>query len=159
MGAQYNAGPCFVLAALVCAASIGCGGSAPVKVRGRVSYDGQPVQSGKIMFFPASGRMALGNINADGTYVLTTFKPEDGAVVGTYRVAIESTRVGPDRWDTVKSFDEEIKISHRPDNKIYLPGKVEWLVPQRYARPETSGLTARVESGVNEIMVEIPGEK
>jgi hypothetical protein len=144
---------------LICAVSAGCDGAALAKVRGRVVYDSQPVGSGKIMFFPATGRMAYGNINADGTYKLTTFEPGDGAPVGTYRVAIESTRLGADRWDIVKSFDEEIKISHRPDTRFYVPGKVEWQVPQRYARPETSGLTARVESGVNEIIIEIPGEK
>ena len=38
-------------------------------------------------------------------------------------------------------------------------GKVEWLVPEKYSRPETSGLTAQVEDKNNEIDFDIPAGK
>ena len=38
----------------------GCGGPRVARVTGRVTYAGNPVTAGKILFYPASGRMALG---------------------------------------------------------------------------------------------------
>jgi hypothetical protein len=36
---------------------------------------------------------------------------------------------------------------------------VEWLVPKRYERPETSGLTAKVTRGTNTIDFNLPAER
>jgi hypothetical protein len=43
-----------------------------------------------------------------------------------------------------------------PGGKVLVAGKVEWLVPAKYARPETSGLTATVEGGSNGIDFNLP---
>jgi hypothetical protein len=131
----------------------GCGGPNVAKVTGKVTYNGKPVTGGKIMFYPESGRMALGEIGPDGTFTLTTFKPGDGALVGSHRVVIESTRVGPGSLESPKSIEEEAELSRKgvPGGKILVAGKVEWLVPEKYARLESSGLTATVGSDPNEI--------
>jgi hypothetical protein len=152
--------PLLGLACLTFALS-GCGGSKVAKVTGQVTYGGKAVTGGKIMFYPESGRMALGEIGADGSYTLTTFKPGDGALVGRHRVAIEATRVGPGSYEAPKSIEEEIALSKQgvPGGKVLVAGKVEWLVPQAYARPETSGLTATVGSDPNEINFVLPAEK
>jgi hypothetical protein len=146
------------LACLACALLGGCGGPRLAKVTGKVTYGSKPVTGGKIMFYPESGRMALGEIGPDGTYTLTTFKPGDGALVGPHRVAIESTRVGPGNMETPKSFEEELK-GVPPGGKILVAGKVEWLVPEKYSRPENSGLTAKVENRPNEINFDLPAGK
>src|SRR5262245_37564353 len=73
----------------------GCGGLRLGKVSGKVTVGGKPVTTGTIMFHPASGPTAVGAIGPDGSYTLTTIKKGDGAVVGSHRVTIEATSVGP----------------------------------------------------------------
>jgi hypothetical protein len=160
MTSQACLRPPLWLTCLACALLSGCGGPKVAPVRGKVTYDGKPVTGGKIMFYPESGRMAIGEIGADGTYTLTTFHSGDGALVGPHRVAIESTSVGPGTMQSPKSIEEEIELSKKgaPGGKILVAGKVEWLVPQKYSLPETSGLTAKVGSGPNEINFDIPAE-
>ncbi|MCA9080179.1 MAG: hypothetical protein KDA58_06445 [Planctomycetaceae bacterium] len=76
----------------------GCGGAGnlPVaKVTGQVTCEGEPVTSGSIAFTPVAsgngelpGKPALGKVNSDGTFQLTTYQPNDGAIVGKHRVSI-----------------------------------------------------------------------
>jgi hypothetical protein len=78
-------------------AAIGCQQSpyelAPVS--GKVSIDGRPVSRAKVMFAPIEvgdspnpGKPAFGMLQEDGSFVLTTYKPNDGAVVGEHWVTI-----------------------------------------------------------------------
>jgi hypothetical protein len=147
----------------VCLAGLlaaGCGGPKIAPVRGRVTVNGQPVPDGKIRFIPEHGRPAIGSIAADGTYTLTTNKPGDGALVGTHRVSIMATKVGPGSFGEPKSREEELELlKKRHPTKWLVAGKVEWLVPEKYSRPETSGLTATVEDKKNEINFDIPAGK
>ncbi len=96
MRAGVAASTCLVLFALV--GFGGCGGSsaslsvstAPVK--GKATYKGIPLTRGSISFEPESGgREANGTIEPDGTFVLTTYKAGDGAVIGVNRVGFSST--------------------------------------------------------------------
>jgi len=61
----------------------------PFPVSGTVSFGGQPLASGKIVFAPSTstGVQATGQLVA-GKYSLTTFAAGDGAIPGTYSVAI-----------------------------------------------------------------------
>jgi len=84
----------------VLATAIGCSKSgaayrtAPVK--GKVIYNGQPVTSGGIRLQPIAvpgasesnpGKPAGGEVRSDGTFVLSTYKDGDGAVVGRHKVS------------------------------------------------------------------------
>jgi hypothetical protein len=148
------------LACLTGALLGGCGGPRVAKVSGRVTYAGRPVSGGKVLFYPEAGRMALGEIGPDGRYTLTTFQPGDGALIGGHRVAIEATRVGPGSYQAPKNLAEEKERSRGagPGGKVLVAGKVDWLVPEKYARPELSGLTATVRGGRNDIDFDLPGE-
>lgn len=71
----------------IVAAVVGCGPSNQVSVQGRVTFDGQPVGPGSIVFLPDSG--------AEGTKVAAAIEdgkyqigPERGAVPGNFRVEI-----------------------------------------------------------------------
>ena len=137
----------------------GCGGGPRLgKVSGRVTFNGKPVPTGTIMFYPDAGPAAVGAIGPDGTYTLTTIKPGDGAVVGSHRVTIHATTVGPGSLVDPKSFEEEIELAQRkdPKAKVLVPGKVEWIVPEKYSRPDTTDLTAQVRSGTNSIDFPLP---
>lgn len=65
----------------------GCGPSKPVveyaEVKGKVTYNDDPVKIGTVTFQPDFGAPSVGNIQADGTYTLT-------GVVGLNTVSIES---------------------------------------------------------------------
>jgi hypothetical protein len=64
-----------------------------------VTIDGKPLAHGKIMFAPVSnagghqaGKVAVGNIQPDGTYELTTYSNGDGAIVGDHWVTLLATK-------------------------------------------------------------------
>jgi hypothetical protein len=145
-----------VVVCLLAIALAGCGGGPRMaKVTGRVTVAGQPLTTGTIMFHPESGPTAVGGINADGTYTLSTLKPGDGAVVGAHRVTIEATKVGPGSMVEAKSLEEEMKLATKVD-RILVAGKVEYLVPQKLSQVDTSGLTAQVEAKANRIDFDVP---
>jgi hypothetical protein len=131
----------------------GCGGpSRPetVPISGRVTYGGQPVVSGQIVFYPepiGSGRQAIGAIGPDGRYTLTTFDSGDGAVLGRHRVTIKSVRVSagpPSAQEAAEQMRQGRDLG------------VEWLVPKKYSRPNTTPLTAEVKRGKNTIDFDLP---
>lgn len=71
----------------------GCGGGpgdAPetVAAKGTVTVDGKPMPGLSVAFIPASGKLATGETDDQGNFALTTNQPGDGAVVGSYSVAI-----------------------------------------------------------------------
>ncbi len=74
----------------------GCGGSSPgaipktYPVKGKVTYKGQALVRGTVHFEPeGAGKDGAGEIQPDGTYALSTYKANDGAVPG--RTACRST--------------------------------------------------------------------
>jgi hypothetical protein len=140
----------------LCLALAGCGGPAVGRVTGKVTAGGRPVTQGTIMFIPADGRAAVGQIAGDGTYNLTTIHPGDGALVGSHKVTIHATKVGAATWAEPTSLEAEIKLSK--GQKVLVPGKVEWLVPERYSRLETTDLTASVRAGDNTIDFDLPAK-
>jgi hypothetical protein len=143
--------------ALVALAATGCGGRGMGQVKGRVTVGGVPVQGGTIMFYPADGPGAVGQIAPDGTYTVSTHKPGDGAVVGSHKVAIHATNVGPGTLQEPKTLEDELRGSAaNSGGKILVPGKVTWLVPEKYSTPEQSPLTAEVKPGRNTIDFDIP---
>jgi hypothetical protein len=73
----------------------GCGSNGPdvYPVRGKVVYPDGTTMSGGMVEFEAlegewAGRNARGVIQEDGTYVLTTETPSDGAVAGQHRAIV-----------------------------------------------------------------------
>jgi len=134
------------------AGQVGCDDQGAAPVSGKITYDGKEVPEGTITFYPKSGgRPSTSEIEPDGTYVLSTLKPGDGAPTGEYVVTIESKQVtgGAANYSTL---EEEVNAPPQAT----APAQVEWLVPMEYSSVETSGLTATVESGENVIDFELP---
>jgi len=136
-----------VLSCLLPYAGCGKGRPATMQVSGRVTYQGQPVPEGSIMFHPEKGRPALGSIGPDGSYTLTTFDQGDGAAPGKYRVTIDARAAAA---NAPRSFQEELG-----GNSPTSIG-VKWLAPEKYSRLETSNLTAEVKPGQNVINFDLP---
>jgi hypothetical protein len=116
----------------------GCGGAPKMMpVTGKVVYNGQPLRFGSVTFQPPSGQPARGEIQPNGTFKLSTFRPNDGAVVGTHKVRI--TCYESQNPSTVKSPGEQSL------------GKL--LIPRNYTLFDQSGLTAHVRPNRSEDLV------
>jgi hypothetical protein len=81
-----------VLSLVFSAALIGCdGGAQQAAVSGKVTYMGEAVKGGTLIFGPIGegnvGQPASANIQPDGTYVLGTNRASDGALIARHRVA------------------------------------------------------------------------
>jgi hypothetical protein len=120
----------------------GCGkGDGPFPVEGKVVWeDGQPatelVNAIVIFDLPEKQTSARGNIQADGTFKLTTNKPNDGAFKGDYKVLI--IEVGR-------------KSGGGPDPNSIAPGVMDSM----YSDPSTSDLLATVQPGINNITLKL----
>lgn len=92
--------------------------------------DGKPAEHALVIFHPvgqAAGPKPRGKVLANGTYQLTTYGVDDGAPAGDYQVTVELWLPGrPDEG---------------PTNRLN----------SKYAKPESSGLTATVGTGPAEI--------
>lgn len=91
----------------VCGLVLGCGGNhATAPVSGKVTAEGTAVTGGTITFVPIGdgktppGKPASGAIQSDGSFKLTTYEPNDGAVVGKHQVSFSpppvESKAGPD---------------------------------------------------------------
>lgn len=133
-----------VVASLAAAllALAGCSSENPetYKVIGKIVYDGQPVKSGVVQLLPeGGGNSAIGNLQPDGTFQLTTFKQNDGACPGTYTVTIQA----------MPEEDADDPMSGLPGMEFAGSGKPP--VPLKYENPETSDLKVNVNKGENSL--------
>ena len=161
---------------LVATAIAGCGpdnGLHLAKVRGKVTYKGEPITYGTIMFEPEQGPPAIGSINSDGTFVLSTENSGDGAVVGPHRIAViglkESTQSAPALPDPETNPREfmiaKTKAGMAPRGKAAAAagetitdknGKVfQVTVPSKLTNASTSDLKTVIASGSNVVEIAI----
>jgi hypothetical protein len=96
----------------------GCGNAPPqapptLPVKGKVTFKGKPVTKGAVTFEPdGMGKEAHGDIQPDGTFELTTYKPGDGAVPGTHRVAVSyAGKTIPLKYTNVASSKVEVEVT------------------------------------------------
>jgi hypothetical protein len=121
----------------------GCGGPEIVEVTGKVTYNDEPLTSGTVMFQPVGGehsQPATGTIQPDGTFKLTTREAGEGATVGENQVLIRST----------ESADQ----SGGGESTV---GKS--LIPSKYTRYGTSGITVNVQPGMEPVELKLNDER
>jgi hypothetical protein len=108
-------------------------------VRGKVFLDGCPVPNAEVVFHfvQPGGKQFIHSgdalVDADGSFVLSTYTAEDGAPAGEYAVTV-TLRTPP--WDA----------SGKPG-----PNQL----PPRYARPQTTDLRVKVKDAVNDFTIEL----
>src|SRR5207248_4180644 len=119
----------------------GCAGGGPYPVEGTVVWeDGTPAKelalSSVVFDLPEKQTSARGVIQPDGSFRLTTYKPNDGALAGTYKVmVVEAGR----------------KPLGGPDGSLLAPGYMD----SRYADPRTTDLQVTVEPRKNVISLKV----
>jgi hypothetical protein len=103
---QITAAGALLLCGLAC--SSGEGVRTPlIAVKGKVTYKGKPLTKGLIRFEPDGyGRKARGQLQADGTFVLTTEKEGDGVVAGHHQVSITGTGSHPAKEVVPKKYTQ-----------------------------------------------------
>jgi predicted small lipoprotein YifL len=126
---------------LLVVALSGCGSKDPfplAPVHGTVTYQGKPVERGRVVFVPAKGTpgpQAVGRIGLDGSFRMTTAN-RDGAAVGQHVVTVHCRR---------EPTAEEAR-------NLVIP---ESLIPLHYAREDTSPLNLQVQDGQNELPINL----
>ncbi len=96
------------------------------------------------MFQPDGGQPARGEIQPDGTFVLTTNTLGDGATVGINRV----------RVTCYESQDRSTPSGNESKSAL---GKL--LIPKKYTSIQTSGIEVEVIDGDNpEVVIELNDE-
>jgi hypothetical protein len=117
----------------------GCGKSEEelVPVTGTVLVDGKPAAGAAVVLHPAdgtgNGTHPLGQVDAAGNFQLTTVRSGDGAAPGQYKVTLTQYVSGPVKRG-VEGEDAPAKN----------------LIPDKYARAETTPLTATIRPGGND---------
>ncbi len=120
----------------------GCGGAKPgpeiATVKGTVTLDGTPVDHGMVYFYPDSSQGTTGPtsnavIDAQGNYTIVSAGDRQGAVIGFHKIRVEIRKPPESERDTEPAL----------------------LIPAKYNNPSTSGLTAEVKSGIENI-VDLP---
>lgn len=108
-------------------------------VKGKVLFEGTPAANAQVAFHyidPATkktARLADAFVEADGTFVLTTYNAYDGAPAGDYVVTV----VQRQPWADAQGR----------------PGKD--LLPERYGKPETTDLRATIANKPNDLVLEM----
>jgi hypothetical protein len=128
--------PVAALVALLC----GCG-SGTYPVEGRLVWkDGTPATelAGSNVIFDGVDQKssALGSIQPDGSFRLTTHNPNDGAPAGDYNVLV-------------------IEVGRKPLGGAEPGALAPGVMDERFADPSTSKLTATVKPGKNSVTLTV----
>ncbi len=152
--------PALGLAACLVTGCGGGGGPRPAtgKVHGKVLYNGKPLTKGTVIFVPIlgkggeTGQSASGAIDPDGSFTLTTFNSNDGAILGQHTAVIQS---GPE-IEPGSAKGGGTMTGAMPEfggkNAAKAP---KAAVPEKYTSAEKSPLKYTVEKGDNSFDIEL----
>lgn len=123
--AEYEVAHLVLSVVCLCIAGValaGCGGGDRNRavVTGTITYQGEPLPTGRIQFVPAKGTKApqSGAEITDGRY---TVDARGGLAVGTYQVRITAQRVDPKYADLGDSLPKDFQDIGGPPMQQYIP--------------------------------------
>lgn len=144
------------------AALAGCGPASigTVPGGGTVMLDGKPAEGATIVFHPESseGRPASGTTDASGVFKLTTEISGDGALPGSYKVAVTKWDRPPDNLPAVTNPGDSAQMDaiYKAKEKRGKEPQAKNAVATKYGDPASSGLTATVsKAGPNDFKLEV----
>ena len=129
-------------ACCVLVAALGCGaegdGVKVYPVSGKVLVNGQPAEGATVTFYSTNDELRehklpppTATVDANGEFRLSSYEPDDGAPVGEFQVTVVWPEPVPP--NAVGVFDQKDRLRGR------------------YANPQISKLTARVDPGGGEL--------
>jgi hypothetical protein len=141
-------------------------------VTGTITHRGKPVVCGSVIFVGPDGMTKVSNLSHDGTFRVT------GVGVGRAQVAVISQDparpLDPYKADrthgkeVVQPIDDASRdpdagrvVANPPDDRSNWSepnvDRSKWfLLPKKYELVSTSGLTAELKGGTNEINIDLP---
>ena len=161
----HGLGVCVLLAAVLLAGGCGYRRAARVPVEGTVTLDGQPLEGASVMLFPeAGGRPANAVTDAAGRFTLSTYGGKDGAKPGHYKVVVtkmELTQAAAKRAEKMsKAAADAAEEGETAETAMAFSDRdYRRVVPDRYANPETSGLSVEITSGMEAFTLELTADK
>jgi hypothetical protein len=153
-----------------CVLVAGCSGSgrpAIAPVRGTVTYKGRPVAGATVVFLCSGApRLAVGKTDERGEYRLTTYEPNDGAMIGNHVVTVKKKDLEAETADTnvavtgqalhgealSSAIAQSMRESSQQAKKAEKAGS---LLPTKYAYLKTSDLRKDVVDGENVINLDL----
>lgn len=140
-------------AALLSLLLTGCGDTdwpATAPVSGTVTWNGKPIANVHLSFrSPGAPRFGSGTTDLAGKYSLTTFQPNDGAIIGEHRVAVRMVATPSSEQGPLPDFKDTaafMKAAQAAEKPVKNPA-----VPPRFGSPATTPLRATVKPGDNVI--------
>jgi hypothetical protein len=149
----------------VCAILVSGCGVQRCDVTGTVRYKNKPVVCGAVVFFGADGIPITADIRQDGSYTA------HNVPVGTVNVAVYSLDparpLNPELGVDLGDSDSDASGAKRKrSGKKGAGGKSNWTnpdvdrsqwfpIPQKYERPDTSGLVRQLVAGRNQVDFEL----
>ncbi len=151
--------PWFGLAviALSLVSMVGCGSEiSTAPASGVVLYNGQPLREANVVFAPEQGGpTSVALTGPDGKFTLS-MNSGRGALIGKHGVAIQASERY--RIDGKPMTDADRQAS-QTESEVKSPFRVRSKIPETYGNPESSGLSAEVESGgENNFKFELSGK-
>lgn len=146
---------------LAALASCGCGGAGGdrpemARVDGTITYNGEPVTTGTVTLIPVEGEKggesdlpAIGEIDTDGSFELTTFDTGDGAVLGQHKVIVVA-KPKPEGTPENDLFMGGVIPSQLPEDIAKRAEESKPLVPEKYSDPEKTPLRYTVKPDGNQ---------
>jgi hypothetical protein len=122
--------------------ALGCGDGKPVPVQGVVTLDGEPLDGATVTFMSSgdSMRPATGYTDQAGVFHLTSFKKDDGAFPGEYRVLVTKIK-SIDPPPDANSGEPDAVLKHYQSLRSQ---ERRSLLPSLYAGYETTPLRCKV---------------
>ena len=145
------------LGAIVAAAlaAPGCGGSPAnsysVQVSGRVTYNGQPVEAGALIFTPGPttrSNWGIGFIDEDGKYALISSEANVSLEPGRYEIFINPPSPQDKRKHSRSGEEDE------SDERAIAIAAL-YPVPNRFFSPKTSGLWVDLEKEPTRVDIDL----
>jgi hypothetical protein len=110
----------------------GCSDGRPerVPVSGQILIDGAPLAHGSILFHAKDHRPAIGSLDSQGRFQLSTYEPGDGCVPGTHAVSIDA-------------------------GEVIGPTSTRWHAPKKYRNASASGIVVTVEESMKPVAIQL----
>ena len=160
---RWGLAACGLLASILA----GCGSSGPklYSATGTVTFEGKPVEGAMVAFIPQQGAPCLGTTDASGKYTIMT-RGKPGAPPGTYSVTVAKQSggssagaatgaaptptstgdAGPSEEEMRKMMEGMSNMGKQMQEASKNAAQAKSLLPEKYALPEGSGLSAIVTS-------------
>jgi hypothetical protein len=144
---------------LCCLTGLSCGPSSGipglVEVKGHVTYNNAPVDGATVTFSPATPsqdvRSAVSMTESDGSFILMT-TVHRGILPGDYNVTVVKKSSPP---PAMSSEEIDAYMTQHGREPPVERAVIRDLVPAKYGRIETSGLSFSVKRGMPPIEIEL----